>query len=186
MVLLGTGRAAAERLPSFDLVKAVVFEHFNEIEDVKEALIVARPEVAGLFPKLKRLGWTVADAGDILDDVLPADAFLVKKLRTKKGAKFSRQIARYPEGYDRLDRFSRLPRGHSLVDDLIEGPDGYKLIKYMTTAKGGTNLGKQLSNAPLGKDFNKPTGKIYTLRMLLDRLKASYKEAAGRKRKPSP
>jgi len=46
-------------------------------------------------------------------------------------------------------------------------------------------LGKQLSNAPNGRNFNAPTGRIYTVAMLLARLQQSHaaamKAAAGNK-----
>ena len=74
-------------------------------------------------------------------------------------------------------RWSGLAHGQQTVCDLIRGPDGYKMIEYMTTAPGGKNLGKQLSRGPKGRDFNKQTGRIYTAKALLERLKESHNEA---------
>ena len=48
------------------------------------------------------------------------------------------------------------------------------MLQYMTETRGGENMGKQLSKAPKGKNFNKPTGRIYTVDMLLDVLKNLY------------
>jgi hypothetical protein len=115
---------------------------------------------------------------------VPQDGeFLVTQLRTRAGAKFARQIARLPGGYDRLEKLSRLPNGHQTIRDLIKGPDGYKLIQYMTTAPGGAELGRMLSKAPKGRRFNRPTGRIYTVEMLLERLgqehRAAVQAAAG-------
>lgn len=177
LAVSGAGGARAAGRPSFEKIKAVTLEHFQQIPEVQQAVILAQPEVATLFPKLQQIGWSVPDAKEIVEDVLPPDDFLVKELRTKKGAAFSRQIARYPQAYDRLDRYRHLVRGHQLVKELIRGPDGYKLIEYMTTSKGGKNLGKQLSHGPHGEDFNKPTGRIYMVDDLLERLKVSYADS---------
>jgi hypothetical protein len=93
----------------------------------------------------------------------------------------------YPNGYDRIDRLSRLPLGQQTVRDLIRGPGGEKMVAYMTTASGGKELGKMLSNDPQGKQFNAPTGRIYTVAMLLDRMKQSQAaalKAAGKSGRP--
>ncbi len=51
------------------------------------------------------------------------------------------------------------------------------MIQYMTTAQGGKEMGKMLSQAPQGADFNKPTGRIYTVPMLLKHLQEEYRAA---------
>ena len=48
------------------------------------------------------------------------------------------------------------------------------MIEAMTTTKRGYKLGQRLSNAPKGKNFNKPTGRIYTESALTTRLKESF------------
>jgi hypothetical protein len=73
-----------------------------------------------------------------------------------------------------------MPYGPRRIRELIRGPDGYKLIEYMTTTKGGKNLSKQLACGVNGKGFNKPTGKIYTLRQLTAELQRLHKAALAR------
>ena len=48
------------------------------------------------------------------------------------------------------------------------------MFAYMVTAPGGQVLGQQLSNTKEGRDFNKPTGHIYTAEQLLKRLSESH------------
>ncbi len=48
------------------------------------------------------------------------------------------------------------------------------MIEYMTTTHEGRNLGALVSEGVNGENFNKPTGRIYTERELLNRLKISY------------
>ncbi len=83
-------------------------------------------------------------------------------------------MAKYPEGYDRLDRMVRLPRGEIFTEDLIHNPGGYQMVEYMATAQGGIEMGKMLSETPKGKNFNQPTGRIYTAEQLIARVKKSY------------
>ena len=61
-----------------------------------------------------------------------------------------------------------------IVNVTVTDPDGYKLFEYMTTSKGGKALGEQLSNSRRGRNFNKPTGRIYTAKGLIERLKLSH------------
>jgi len=165
-------------LPSFSAVKELVLREFDKFPDHQPADIISRGQVEPVFRQLAGLGWQVADWREILEAV-PADGdFLVKQLRTPGGRKFMRGIAKYPDAYDRLDRLGRLPYGKNTIRALIRGPGGYKLIEYMTTASGGRELGRQLSNAPKGKNFNDPTGRIYTAKLLLARLKESYTAAS--------
>jgi hypothetical protein len=172
------GAALPKQLPAWPGVDQAVVSYFEALPGYQPGALIVRSEVRALLRRLEQMGWRVAEGKEILA-LVPGDGeFLATALRTPGGRKFMSRVAQYPDGYDRLDRLSRLPRGQRMVQDLIRGPDGYKLIEYMTTTPGGFNLGSQLANAPDGRDFNKPTGRIYTVKMLRQRLYASYQEAA--------
>jgi hypothetical protein len=175
----GVARGGAEpkSFPPLSQVREIVLRHFAMLPDYQPGDIIARSEVAPLFAQLELLGWTVSDRRVILKKVPAGNDYLIQKLRTRRGRKFMRRIADYPSAYDRLDRLSWLPRGRQTVHDLIHGTGGHEMIKYLTTASGGTELGKMLSKTPKGTDFNKPTGRIYTAKMLLARLEKSYAAA---------
>ncbi len=158
---------------SFIEIKRAVLRHFEKTPDYRPGDIISRSDVESLFGRLERLGWTPADRKEILAAVPADNNFLVKQLRTSAGRRFMRKIAKYPDAFDRLDRLSRLPYGKNTIKALVRGPDGYKMIEYMTTTKGGRQMGKMLSNTPKGTGFNKPTGRIYTVKQLLARLKQS-------------
>lgn len=50
---------------------------------------------------------------------------------------------------------------------MIHVRGGYKLIETSATTRNGKALGKVLAKSPDGADFDNPTGRIYTLGMLL-------------------
>ncbi len=115
-----------------------------------------------------------ADAEKILKATPGDEEFIVQRLRAREGVNFMRHIARYPDGYDRVDRLLHMPRGPTMVADLITNPGGYKLFQYMTTSEGGAEMGRMLERIPSGKDFNDSTHRLYTEEKLLPRLRKSY------------
>ena len=175
------GKSATKPIPQFAQVEATVTRYFEKLPGFEAKGIITASEVGPIFPRLKKLGWDVANQKDIMKRTPSDGSFLVKELRAPAGKKFAAQIYAYPLGFDRLDRISVLPQGQDTVRRLIIGPDGYKMIQYMTTAPGGKNMGQMISNTPLGADFNKPTGRIYTLKMLVEELKKSYDASFGKK-----
>jgi len=139
--------------------------------------LLTRDQAEAILTKVEKAGLPLPDKKQILERVPAKDEFLVKELSTSEGRKFVRNIAKYPEAFDRVDRLSRIPRGEQTIHDLVKGPGGEKMIEYMTTASGGIALGKMLSETPRGADFNAPTGRIYTPAQLLDQLMKSHAAA---------
>lgn len=178
---------AAGPIPEMSAIEKAVLQHFAAKRDYRPGDMLTRDMASPLIDKLRRLGLPLPDAKQILDSLPTPDSFLAKQFATPGGQRFMRQIASYPGGYDRLDRLSQMPRGEQTVRDLIRGPDGYKMVEYMTTTEGGRELGKMLANSPDGRDFNAPTGRIYTADELLNRIEksrtASVKAAARKGKK---
>ncbi len=169
------------KMPHFEKIEKVVAHTLSE-ENIQPGFLISQGNVTAVLQELARRGWKVRDGKKIIKSALPDDNYLVKRLARSDADKFEQQIAQLPDGYDRLDRLSRMPYGHNTIDALVRGPDGYKMIQYMTTTSGGANLGRQLEEAPTGKDFNEPTGKIYTPAQLIARLKVSYDEEIKRRK----
>jgi hypothetical protein len=183
LVVLCMALDGAAAIPPATEVRQAVLRYFQGRPDYRPGDMITREATEPLLNRLREVGLPLSDAKQILADMPSTEGFLAKQLSTPNGRDFMRQISRYPDAYDRLDRLSRLPRGQKTVRELIRGPDGYKMIQYMTTAKGGRQLGKQLSNSPGAGDFNAPTGRIYTVEDLLRRLeksRAAALKAAGR------
>lgn len=162
-----------EPMPPFAKVKEVLARHFSASDIAAEDLI-SQSDVVPVFKLLQMIGWEVEDAREITIRVLPDGNFLVRQFKSKAGKKFMRQVANYPQAYDRMDQLSHLPHGKQTIRDLIRGPDGYKMIQYMTMTPGGKNMNSMLSQTPTGEDFTRPTGRIYTPRELVEQLAASY------------
>src|SRR5580698_731322 len=170
----GSKKAAA--LPKWEQIQRAADAALRSRPDYQPGDIISRSEAQACFAKLAALGWEPSDAGQLVAAVPGDDEFIVKHLRgknNKDGQRFMRHVAKYPEGYDRLDRMIRLPRGETITEDLIHNPGGYQMVEYLATAQGGIEMGKMLSETPKGKNFNQPTGRIYTAEQLVSRLRKS-------------
>ena len=171
-----TGREKANKPKQlkFGEIQQIARRHFATQPDYQPGDLITQQAAEGVFKQLELYGWKVADQKAIQGQMLSDSDFVVRELRTKRGKHFMRQISQYPGGYDRLDRISTMPQGRGNVAQMIKLPDGYKMIEAMTTTRRGHILGQRLSNAPKGKNFNKPTGKIYTEDAFITRLKESF------------
>jgi hypothetical protein len=165
-----------KELPPFTDVEKIVAGHFSKAELAGDT-VISRSQVKPLFGKLLKAGWRVKEAEEIYKHVPADDDFIVEQLRTTKGVGFGNDVSAFPGAWDTIDRLAELPHGRSTIRRLVKGPDGYKMIEYITTSRGGANMATMLSQAPGGNAFKKPTGKIYTVPMLMDRLKESYTRA---------
>ncbi len=181
VVAVAAPKAASKpKTLEFTEIQQIVERHFAAIPDYQPGDLITKQAVGGVFRQLDLYGWKVADQKAILGQVVDEGNFVARQLRSNRGKQFMRQITRYPGGFDRLDRIAAMPQGRKNVAQLVKLPDGYKMIEAMTTTQRGQILGRRLSNAPKGKNFNKPTGKIYTADALISRLKVSF-ENRGKK-----
>lgn len=172
----GAARSEAATPPDGQTITRVVRQYLTASDrSWRPTDLIVRSQVRGILASLDKLGWKVSDSKQILRETLADNDPLVAQLETEQGRVFMRQIATMPNGYDRIDRLRYLPRGERYLHDLIRGPGGEELIDYMATTRGGEELGRMLSEDPDGAHFNRPTGRIYTERDLLDRLGASYR-----------
>jgi len=167
-------KSAERKFPEFSVFTTELSAYFAGLPKYHAGDILSKTDVSGAFKVLKNLGWEVDDRKKIMAQILDDNAYMVKQLRSKKGRILMRDFSQYPHAYDRLDRFLQLPHGKKFFQGLLNGPDAYKMFEYMTTSQGGENLGIQISHAKKGRDFNKPTGRIYTAKALLERLSESH------------
>jgi hypothetical protein len=174
-------------IPSLADVQQTVRRYFQGRRDFQSSDLITSDVVAPLLAELQRKGLPLADASEILEAVPAKDDFLVQQLCTPAGRKFMRRISSYPNVYERLDRLASLPHGPQTVQGLIRNPGGENMVAYMTTTVSGERLGKVLTNRPEAELFTVPTGRIYTVPILLTRLQQSREaalKAAGKKNSP--
>ncbi|MCA9099573.1 MAG: hypothetical protein KDA63_00380 [Planctomycetales bacterium] len=176
LLVLATSGPAKRPLPSFAEVEQIVAAHFSKAE-LEGDTVISKGQVKPMFYALAKAGWRVEDAEEIYKLVPDDDSFLVQQMRSTDGVSFARDVAQFPGAWDTIDRLAAMPFGHNTIRALVRGPDGYKMIEYITTTPGGANMAAMLSQAPTGRDFMAPTGKIYTVSMLMERLKQSYAAA---------
>ena len=162
------------KLPSLAAVKTIVEQTLGKDKSYRPGDLLSHNRVTPVLAQLKAAGWEVPQSGQLLLRVPADNEYLVRVLSTTKGVAFMRTVSTMGDGYDRVDRLSRLPNGQQLVERLINGPDGYKLIGYLTESRGGQELGSMLGRTAQGVDFNRPTGRIYTAKQLLDALEMLY------------
>jgi hypothetical protein len=166
------------RIKSFDDVYRVVEHYFANQSGFVPGSLINRKMGHEVFNELKKRGWSCPHEKEIIERMLVEDEFLVSVLSTSKGQEFLGKIRAYPDGIDRLDRMSRLPYGKESVTDLVNKvPNGADWIKALTTTMQGMKVGESLSKAEKGKDFNKPTGRIYFVEQFVKHLRESYERS---------
>lgn len=161
-------------LPEFEEIEKAVVKTLTRNRKYYENDLIAQSQAAKCFAAVKALGWDVPNSKEIIREFLADGDYLVKVLSTPKGHEFMRQMSKYPMGYDRLDRLRYVVKGKEAIHQLIHSKDGYIMIEYMTTTQEGKNMGNLVSNARNGKDFNKATGRLYTGKQLIEKLKVIY------------
>lgn len=168
-----TAPAAKTERPAWKELEKSVKSTLAQGKEYQPGDLITREEASAALAELKKLGWEMKEPAKLTERMLPGSDALVTQLRGKGGVRFMREIARVPEGFDRLDRLRGLPDGERRIKELMSQPGGATLIQYMATTKGGENMGRELSSKKRG-DFNAATKRIYTEAQLLAELKTRY------------
>lgn len=160
--------------PPFAKVEAAVRKSFDAQRDREPNDLITQSEVALALQQVEKTGWRLEEPELLLERVLPDSDYLVQQLRTRHGRRFMKQVGGRPLMYDQLDRVARVPGGQALVRDLPKLPDA---------AVQATQLEQFLPKIGSGrarrvKDFNKPTGRIYTVDQLIGTLRKIYDDVS--------
>ena len=165
-------------MPPWKSVDGFVQRYFASVPGYQKGDLISRGRVEATLKHLKKMGWIVSDRVAILNATLEDRNVLVQQFQSTQGRKYMRQVKGYPLAFSQLDRVSRQYGGRALVRDIVKLPDGAKYASP-NRARGVPNLVDLLpkrggSKAQRIADYDKPTGRIYTVKELLKRLKASY------------
>jgi hypothetical protein len=178
-VLLLAFSPSVSRLPAADRgpqpaetkLQRAVHAYFAQISGYQRGDLIDRDQVRGLLKQLAADGYKTPDPDELLAKVPDRTEWFVQEFRgSAAGRTLMRQIVKYPEAFDRMDRLSRLPLGKQRVREIIRGPDGYKFVQALTTSPTGKGTAKLLTNARGAENFDKPTGRLYTEGALLREL----------------
>lgn len=164
--------------PSFSQVESIVKSALGEREGYQPKDLINQSDVERVLEALADGGWQPPDHKELLADTLSKDDPLTRILSTERGVKFMRKVKDYELIYDRMDRVGRVRDGKRMLADMAKLPDGERYAK-MEPPAGVPGFLELLPKRSSGKtrsieDYEKPTGRIYTEKQLLKRLKQSY------------
>lgn len=191
MMTLAAGTIAAEparrvEKPTLPEVAQFASQFLQEKAGYQPGHLVTQSGVVKLLDALEAKGWQVRERDKLIARVLKDDEFLVRQFSDEAGQAFLRRIEHLPGGIDRVDRLSQLPQGEMSVNDLIRKvPNGAEWIEAMTTTRRGEIEGERLSNAEAGRNFNEPTGRLYTLEALAQAIFESLEPTSRRPSVPN-
>lgn len=176
------GESVAADPPDWDFIKGFVSRYFRTQPGYEPGDLISRGHATRVIEHLGKMGWKVPDRSAILRETVADNHVIVQQLGTKKGVKFMRKVTRDPLIFSKLDRISQKRGGAALIRDVVRLPDGPKYASP-TRIPGVPTLVELLprvkrSKPQAVKDYNKPTGLIYTEKQLLARLKKSYDKMA--------
>lgn len=167
-------------LSDFSKVEDLVRWRFELRRDYSAGDILSRSNVEPVLKQLRLVGWTISDQKSILNRVPRDDAYLVRQLRTTAGMKFMRKVRNQPLVYNQLDRLTGLAHGRLVLQNMIKATDGQEMLQQLTRKTADENLDPSLARARKGANFDKPTGRIYTVDQLLAALKKSHERRYGK------
>jgi hypothetical protein len=180
--LHGDSRSTSHQnpFPDWPVVAATIDEHFKKKKDYRPGDFLSRSTVESLLAELAKLGWTVRDRDAILAQLTPDKDLLTEQFSTPRGREFMRKVSKNPASFEYLQRLSETANGQRQVKDLMKLPNGPDVLAALVSSPQGRDISKRIAAGPKTKNFDKPTGRIYTQAQLVTRLRESYtKELAG-------
>lgn len=182
VVLTVTQVASATRpdkeKPSFKQITSVVQTALAKRDGYQPGDLIHQTDLKRVLKALSAAGAMPPDSKKLLADTLPENDALVRMLSTERGVKFMRKVKEDDLIYDRMDRVSRVTGGERMLSDIIRLPDGEKLAKNKRPhgVPGFLDLLPKNSSGKVRrvKNYRESTGRIYTEKMLLERLQESY------------
>lgn len=171
--------AAPPQASPASAAEQLVDMYFESFENHRQHDLITRAQVQPLAGKLRELGYSADQVRELIVDTLPENDFLAAQFRTDSGRRFMRKVSSQKLIYDQLDRIAREAGGKALIKHLIRLPDGEQFVRSgrpATTPGMIELLPKQGSGKTRRvRDYDRPTGKIYTAEHLKARLR-EYRE----------
>lgn len=169
--------AKAPQMPTFETVKELVNRHFSTLADYHDGDLLSLSTVEPIFDALSEIGWKPSDIEQVYDNFLFDNTYFVTTMRSNSGRTFMRELANYPDVYGRLERISWLPRGQRFLNELIDNPKRKEVLPFLASEEGARALEKQFAGDSRARNFDLPTGHIYTAKQFLTELEQSHAKA---------
>jgi hypothetical protein len=152
--------------PTAGQIRQVIANHFVTLPDYKPGDLITEKDVKAVLEEMSNQGWQVPQSKVLSTSALKEGDALVGLLSTKDGKRLMRKVASYKLVYDRMDRVARVSGGQRMIRDLAKLPDGERYVKMQTPAGVPDMLAllpkKRSGQVRSIKDYDKPTGRVYT------------------------
>ena len=150
-----------------------IVSQFVAKHDLPRNAVISHKDVLPLLGALESQGM-IFDRKELLHMIPTDESSLVRLLRTQNGRKFIGQTSKNKLMFDRLERILNERGGERLLRDLMKLPDAARYAK-IDTGPGVPDLVDFLPKTRSGKtrrvkDYNKPTGQLYTFGDVIDYL----------------
>ncbi len=163
--------------PPFADVEKVIREQFKPTYKFHRGDLIVRSQVTAALKAIEAIGWSVPEQEKLMELVLPDSDFLVQQLKTPKGKQLYQQVAGLPGAIDMLDHLRHMKGGQKTFEVLVQKSRGTdKIIRDMVTTSGGRRLARDITKYENGKDFTKPTHRIYRVQELIAALHDVYQK----------
>lgn len=189
--VLGTGALlvpssmAAERVLSFEEVKATVKENLAKRQGYQPGDLITRKDVQPILAQLARKGFNADPSVIGFDPYLAENHYLVGLLRTAKGAETLRQLKNHPGALDRLERLAHFPDGQKILRKVLIESKGIQGVELLLSAQGIRDLELEYGNEPSMKNFDLKSGRVFDESSFLAHLENLHKLAELGLKRPS-
>lgn len=167
-------QAKTPAMPDWKTVAATAKQHFQSLPNYQPGDVLSLGQIKPLLAKFAKAGWKLSDQDAFLGQICADDDFVLRQLRSKSGQKFMRNMRGSAEQYDYLRRLAATKGGDRAVADIMKLNNANDVLAALTSSKAGKDISRRMAEQPKTKDYNTPTGFLYTETQILARLKESF------------
>lgn len=162
------------KLPPFTVVESVVARELAKKPGYKTGDLITRNDVAQVAPQLEKLGFQVREVSKNLQVLLPDDHMLAVLIRSPQGEALVEKIKNLEVALDRMDRLCGFPEGQDLIRKLVVAPNALEVIEQLCLPETAKGLAAKYPNEPACQTLDLPSGRAFTERQYLERLRTFH------------
>ncbi|MCE9606944.1 MAG: hypothetical protein K8U03_18830 [Planctomycetia bacterium] len=172
-----TSSPAEERkskVPPFAVVQDLVEKQLAKKSGYRDGDLITRSDVAPIIPQLEKLGFPVREVSKGIEVLLADDHLLVTLLRTPQGEALIPKIKNLELALDRMDRLCYFSEGQELLRNLVVAPNALTVIEQLCLPETAKALAVKYPNEPSCQTLDLPTGRAFTQRQYIERLRTIH------------